>query len=92
MVLLAHYIGGYRQNTGDFVAEWIWLEGGKPLNYTNWYKDSDSHECLIKIGDYVDDSDDGNFENAATDNPLLYTGKWTSSDCDKSYYFICQSE
>lgn len=63
------------------------------MSYTNWDSNtSTDYSCLIKNGNYVDDSDDGTFVDAATDNPLDYTGKWTSCACDNSHYFICQSE
>jgi len=50
MVLLPDFwIGGYRQNSDDFVAEWIWLETGDAIEYTHWSaNESTVLTCLMR--------------------------------------------
>lgn len=88
MLLSAHYIGGVNEES-LFGAEWIWLESGQPVKYTNWHVNaSTDFECLIKTPEDYDD--DTYWTTYYT--PVYYSGKWTSASCADAYYFVCQSD
>ncbi|KAF7273080.1 hypothetical protein GWI33_014174 [Rhynchophorus ferrugineus] len=74
------WLGGVYQEISGFYSQWIWIENGKIIEYTNWQSgepsQSSTYPCIRK--------------DALTSS---YPGQWYANNCESnSYYFICQGD
>ncbi|KAF7273081.1 lithostathine-1-beta-like [Rhynchophorus ferrugineus] len=71
------WIGGVYQEISGYFSQWIWIDSGAIIEYTNWQSGepsaSSSNPCVRK--------------NAQSSS---YPGQWYAYSCTNTLYFVCK--